>query len=80
MAKLPSQKLVMSTVEIELSGLKWNTVGSKINPISPNSKVAQSLKKLGMSDNGIRLLSSGQPILSKNDRKIVARIVVEALS
>ena len=80
MAKLPSQRFVIPKVELELSGVKWNTAGAKYNPISTNSKVAQSLKRLGMSDAGIRQLSSGQPILSKNDQEIVARIVVEALS
>ena len=55
-------------------------MGWKIRPISTSSKAGQSLKKLGMSDAGIRQLSSGQPILNKKDQEIVAYIVVEAMS
>lgn len=50
-----------------------------LSPIFLGSRTGRRLKELGMSDAGIRQLSAGQPILNKNDLKIVNRIVVGAI-
>ena len=51
----------------------------KMGSLSPVGKVGQQLKKLGMTDTGIRQLSAGQSITDKNDQAIVASIVTQAL-
>ncbi|NNE99086.1 MAG: hypothetical protein HKN25_08710 [Pyrinomonadaceae bacterium] len=63
----------------EMDSKSNSYIRPKVQPITAGSKAGLQLKRLGMSDTGIRQLSSGQPVNNKNDQAIIARIISEAL-